>query len=52
MGVLESGRLADIIVLKRDPLADVRVLAGGRELSWIIKDGLVVPLSPAHLKFS
>ncbi len=44
MGVLESGRLADIIVLKRDPLADIRVLQGGGELAWVIKDGKVVRL--------
>jgi len=42
VGMLEAGKLADILVLKRDPLADIRALAGGRELSWIIKDGMVV----------
>ena len=42
VGVLEVGRLADIIMLKRDPLADIRVLAGGEHLAFVIKDGRVV----------
>jgi imidazolonepropionase-like amidohydrolase len=44
VGVLEAGRLADIIILTRDPLADVRVLQGGRHLARIIKDGKTVAL--------
>ena len=44
LGVLEAGKLADIVVLRRDPLADIRSLAGGRELACIIKDGAVVSL--------
>jgi len=44
VGVLEAGRLADIVILKRDPLADVRVLAGGHELACVIKDGAIVDL--------
>ena len=44
VGVLEAGKLADIIILKRDPLADIRVLQGGHELAWVIKDGKVVSL--------
>jgi imidazolonepropionase-like amidohydrolase len=44
LGVLEAGKLADIIVLRRDPLADIRVLAGGHELACVIKDGTVVRL--------
>jgi imidazolonepropionase-like amidohydrolase len=31
-------------VLKRDPVADIRALAGGRELACVIKDGTVVKL--------
>jgi imidazolonepropionase-like amidohydrolase len=42
VGVLAPGRLADVIVLKRDPLADIRVLQGGHHLAWVIKDGAVV----------
>ncbi len=44
VGVLEAEKLADIIILKRDPLADIRVLQGGHELAWVIKDGKVVSL--------
>jgi imidazolonepropionase-like amidohydrolase len=44
VGVLAPGKLADIVVLTRDPLADVRVLAGGRHLAWVVKDGQVVDL--------
>ena len=32
VGVIEGGKLADIIILKADPLADIRVLQGGRNL--------------------
>jgi imidazolonepropionase-like amidohydrolase len=42
VGVLETGRLADIIILERDPLADIRVLAGGAHLACVVKDGKVV----------
>ena len=44
VGLLEAGKLADIIILKRDPLADIRVLAGGHELAHVIKDGQIVDL--------
>ena len=39
VGVVEAGRLADLIILKRDPLADIRVLQGGQHLAMVIKDG-------------
>src|SRR5919109_5057632 len=44
LGVLQPGKLADIIVLKSDPLADIRVLQGGRHLATVIKDGKIVDL--------
>ena len=44
VGVLEAGRLADLILLKRDPLADIRVLQGGQHLAMVIKDGRIVDL--------
>jgi imidazolonepropionase-like amidohydrolase len=44
VGVLEPGKMADIVVLKRDPVADIKALAGGRELACVIKDGAVVNL--------
>jgi imidazolonepropionase-like amidohydrolase len=44
LGVLEAGRLADVLILTRDPLADVRVLQGGKHLAAVIKDGRLVDL--------
>jgi imidazolonepropionase-like amidohydrolase len=44
VGVVEAGRLADLILLKRDPLADIRVLQGGQHLAMVIKDGRIVAL--------
>jgi imidazolonepropionase-like amidohydrolase len=44
VGEIEPGRLADVIVLDRDPLADITVLQGGKHLAWVIKDGKVVDL--------
>jgi imidazolonepropionase-like amidohydrolase len=46
LGVLEAGRLADVLILTRDPLADIRVLQGGKHLEAIIKDGKRVGLTP------
>ena len=43
--MLEPGKLADIIILKADPLADIRVLQGGRHLAMVIKDGRIVDLN-------
>ena len=45
LGVLEAGRLADLIILKSDPLADIRVLQGGQHLAMVIKDGRSVNLN-------
>ncbi|HLH23313.1 MAG TPA: amidohydrolase family protein [Chloroflexota bacterium] len=42
VGVLEPGRLADVLILTHDPLADIRVLQGGEHLAYVIKDGRVV----------
>jgi imidazolonepropionase-like amidohydrolase len=44
VGEIAPGRLADIIVLKKDPIADITILQGGRHLSWVIKDGKIVDL--------
>lgn len=44
VGEVKPGYLADIIILNRDPVADITVLKGGRHLSWVIKDGKVVDL--------
>ena len=44
VGELAPGKLADIIVLNKDPIADITVLQGGKHLAWVIKDGKVVDL--------
>ncbi|HEY3640588.1 MAG TPA: amidohydrolase family protein [Xanthobacteraceae bacterium] len=44
LGEIAPGKLADIIVVKKDPIADITVLQGGRHLSWVIKDGKIVDL--------
>src|SRR5436190_6113222 len=46
VGEVAPGRLADIIVLRKDPLADITVLQVGKHLSWVIKDGRIVDLDP------
>jgi imidazolonepropionase-like amidohydrolase len=46
VGELAAGKLADLIVLDRDPIADISVLQGGKHLSWVIKDGKIVDLDP------
>jgi imidazolonepropionase-like amidohydrolase len=46
VGEIAPGRLADIIVVNTDPIADITVLQGGRHLSWVIKDGKIVDRSP------
>ncbi len=46
VGELAPGKFADLIVLNADPLADIRVLQGGKHLSWVIKDGRIVDLAP------
>lgn len=44
LGVLEAGRLADVLILTDDPLADVRVLQGGQHVAAIVKGGTLVDL--------
>ena len=39
VGEIAPGKLADIIVLNKDPIADITVLQGGKHLSCVIKDG-------------
>jgi imidazolonepropionase-like amidohydrolase len=46
VGEVVPGKLADMIVLDRDPLADITVLQGGRHLTRVIKDGAIVDLDP------
>jgi imidazolonepropionase-like amidohydrolase len=44
VGEILPGRFADIIVVKKDPIADIGVLRAGRNLSHVIKDGKEVDL--------
>jgi imidazolonepropionase-like amidohydrolase len=46
VGELAPGRFADLIVLNKDPIADITVLQGGKHLSWVIKDGRIIDLEP------
>ena len=46
LGVIESGKLADVLILDADPLEDIRVLQGGKHLCSVIKDGRQVDLDP------
>lgn len=45
VGVLEAGKLADLILVTADPLADIRVLQGGQHLAAVIKDGRSIDLN-------
>jgi imidazolonepropionase-like amidohydrolase len=42
LGTLEPGKLADLIVLDGDPLADLRLLADKKSLAWVMKGGRIV----------
>jgi imidazolonepropionase-like amidohydrolase len=39
LGTVQAGKLADLIVLDRDPVADIGALAAGKHLVHVIKDG-------------
>ncbi len=45
LGTIEAGKLADILILDKDPIADISILQKGRHLSTVIKDGKKVNLS-------
>ena len=42
-GTVEKGKLADLILVDRDPLEDITAMA---EVSWVMKEGKVIPRSP------
>ena len=44
LGTIQPGKLADLLILDADPLADIRVLQRGKHLTNIIKDGRRVNL--------
>ena len=51
LGTIEPGKVADVIVVDRDPLADIRVLNDRRRLTAVISRGETVDLDrpwPEH----
>jgi imidazolonepropionase-like amidohydrolase len=42
VGTLESGKLADVVIAKKDPLADIRSLETLENIALVMKDGFVV----------
>lgn len=44
LGSIEVGKVADLVVLRRDPLADIRSLADQRNIEFVMKDGEIVAL--------
>jgi imidazolonepropionase-like amidohydrolase len=42
VGEIVAGKFADIIVLDKDPLADITILQDQKNLAWVIKDGKIV----------
>jgi imidazolonepropionase-like amidohydrolase len=42
-GTVEKGKLADLILVDRDPLVDITAMA---DVSWVMREGEVVPRSP------
>ena len=45
LGTIEPGVLADMLILDRDPMADISILQRRRHLSAVIKDGMQVNLN-------
>jgi imidazolonepropionase-like amidohydrolase len=39
LGTLEAGKLADLIVVKKNPLADLRSLADRRNIEYVMQGG-------------
>ncbi|TMC50917.1 MAG: amidohydrolase family protein [Chloroflexi bacterium] len=47
LGTLEPGRVADLVAVAGDPLADIGILAEPARIRLVIKDGAVVHEAPA-----
>jgi imidazolonepropionase-like amidohydrolase len=41
LGVLEAGKLADIVAVRGDPLSDIRVLQDPANITLVMKEGRV-----------
>jgi imidazolonepropionase-like amidohydrolase len=41
VGTLEKGKLADIVVVKKDPLDDIASLSDKENILMVIKDGKI-----------
>lgn len=46
VGQVVAGQLADIILLDKDPIADIAILQDTKNLARVIKDGKVIDLEP------
>ena len=42
LGTVETGKVADTIVVKKDPLQDIRVLQDSENIGLVIKGGQIV----------
>lgn len=47
LGTLEAGKLADLILVDGDPLADISVLSGPEKIALVMKDGAIQKITPA-----
>jgi imidazolonepropionase-like amidohydrolase len=45
LGTVEQGKLADLIMVDRDPLHDITAL---KQVSWVMKGGQLVPFLPEY----
>jgi len=50
VGVIAPGKLADIVIWKSDPLADITVLQRPNEIALVIKDGRIVDREAAGFR--
>lgn len=46
LGTLEVGKVADMVIVKRDPLTNLRHLADRRNIEYVLKDGQIVARPP------
>ena len=42
LGTVEAGKLADIVIARKDPLADIRSLEKPENIALVMQDGEVV----------